>query len=189
MNPIIEAIRMRRSVRSYKPVPIPKDIIEAIIDAGNEAPSALNSQPWRFVVVQDAEVRNKLLRAALPHAKNIIETIKESHPERYEVIKKRYSELKDPIYYSAPVILFVIGSSRYADSSCPLACQNIMLAAHSLGIGSCWVGFGSMVCDDREIRDILELGQDEKIYGPIILGYPDGYPERPPKKAPLVKWV
>ena len=64
-----------------------------------------------------------------------------------------------------------------------------MLAAHSLGIASCWVGFGAMVCDDKEIRDILERKQDEKIYGPIILGYPDGYPERPPKKAPLVKWV
>jgi nitroreductase len=54
-------------------------------------------------------------------------------------------EPKDPIYYSAPVILFVIGPADNPNPiSCGLACENIMLAAYSLGIGSCWVGFGSM---------------------------------------------
>lgn len=189
MNSVIEAINKRRSVRSYQPKPVPRDVISEVINAGNEAPSAMNSQPWRFVVVEDGEIKKKLLRAALPNARKILETVKEADPERYEAITKRLSEMPDPVYYSAPAIVFVIGSGRYAQHSCPLACENMMLAAHSMGLGSCWVGFGSMVADDEEVRRILDLGEDETIFGPILLGYPGDYPDRPAKKEPLVKWI
>ena len=189
MNPVLKAIKKRRSVRSYESKPIPKDVINTIIQAGNEAPSAMNSQPWRFVVVEDKETKNKLVRTALPNAKKILEMIKEVNPDKYEMIMKRYDELEDPVYYSAPAIVFVIGSGRYADHSCPLACENMMLAAYSLGLGSCWVGFGAMVTNDEEIRNILELKEDEKIFGPILLGYPKSCPEHPPKREPKVKWI
>ena len=189
MNTVIDAIKKRRSIRSYESKPIPKDVVNMIIEAGNEAPSAMNSQPWRFVVVEEKKIKDKLLGAALPNANKILEMIKDADPERYEMIKKRYAELKDPVYYSAPTIIFVIGSGRYADHSCPLACENMMLAAYSLGLGSCWVGFGAMVTEDTEIRTMLELREDEKIFGPILLGYPKGHPERPPKKGPQVKWL
>lgn len=189
MNAVIDAINKRRSVRSYQSRPVGRDVVKAIIDAGNEAPSAMNSQPWRFVVVEDPEVKKKLLRAALPNAKRILESVKDSDPERYEAITKRLSELPDPVYYSAPVVVFVIGSGRYAGHSCPLACQNMMLSAYSMGIGSCWVGFGSMVTDDEDVKKILELKDGEIIFGPILLGHPEGYPERPAKKDPVVKWI
>jgi nitroreductase len=189
MNPVIEAIATRRSVRSYENKPVPRHILQAIIEAGNQAPSAMNSQPWRFVVVEDQGLKRKLLNASRPKALGILENVKEADPERYAQIMKRYEEMEDPIYYSAPVILFVIGSGRYADHSCPLACENIMLAAYSLGVGSCWVGFGSMVTEDAEIIKELELKDDEKIYGPIILGYPKVYPEPPSKKEPGVKFI
>ncbi len=189
MNAVIEAIKKRRSVRSYQSTPVPRDIVKAIIDAGNEAPSAMNSQPWRFVVVEGGEVKKKLLKAALPNARKILDSVKESDPVRYEALTKRLDELPDPVYYSAPVIVFVIGSGRYASHSCPLACENMMLAAHSLGLGSCWVGFGSMVTDDEEVKRILALRDDETIFGPILLGYPEGHPERPTKKEPSVNWV
>ena len=189
MNQVIDAIEKRRSVRSYETRTVSADIINAIIEAGNQAPSAMNSQPWRFVVVENLDVKKKLLEAALPNAMDILEHVKDTDPERYAAIKKRYSELEDPIYYSAPVVLFVIGSGRYADHSCPLACENIMLAAYSLGLGSCWVGFGSMVTDDAEIIKLLELKNDEKIFGPIVIGYPKVYPDPPQKKGPVVKWI
>lgn len=189
MNPVLETIKKRRSIRSYESKPIPRDIIDTIIEAGNQAPSAMNSQPWRFVVVEDMGFKKKLLQAALPNAKKILEAVKDIDPERYQLILKRYEEMEDPIYYSAPVILFVIGSGRYADNSCPLACENIMLAAYSLGIGSCWVGFGSMVTDNSEVIKALELKDDEKIFGPILLGYPKVYPDPPEKKAPVVKFI
>jgi nitroreductase len=166
MDAVTDAIRKRRSVRSYESRHVPKDIINAIIEAGNEAPSAMNSQPWRFVVVEDKKIREKLLGAAMPNAKKILEPLKDADPERYQKIKKRYGELEDPLYFSAPA-----------------------LAAYSLGLRSCWVGFGAMVTDDTEVRKLLQLWDDEKIFGPILLGYARGYPERPPKREPQVKWL
>lgn len=189
MNPVIEAIAKRRSVRSYEAKPVPRDVLQTIIEAANQAPSAMNSQPWRFVVVEDQGMKRKLLNAARPKALGILENVREADPERYAQIRKRYDEMEDPVYYSAPVILFVIGSGRYADHSCPLACENMMLSAYSLGVGSCWVGFGSMVTEDDEIIKALELREDEKIYGPIILGYPKVYPDPPSKRNPVVKYI
>lgn len=189
MNPVLQAIAERRSVRSYEPRPVPKDIIHKIIKAGNQAPSAMNSQPWRFVVVEDKEFHKKLTETAIPKSKKRLEVLKEVNPERYQAIMKRYDELEDPIYYSAPVIIFVIGSGQFADLSCPLACENMMLAAFSLGLGSCWVHFGSLVTDNDEIKKELELTVDEKIYGPIIIGYTEKFPETPPKKEPRIKYI
>jgi len=65
----------------------------------------------------------------------------------------------------------------------------MMLAAHSLGLGSCWVGFGAMVLEDPGVRNLLELKEDESIFGPILLGYPKGETARPPKREPKVKWI
>ena len=189
MNSVLETIRKRRSIRAYDARPVPRDVVNTVIEAGNEAPSAMNSQPWRFVVVEDAAARKKLLGAALPQAKKIAELVKDADPERYEMIKKRYAELPDPVYYSAPTVIFVIGNGRYAAHSCPLACENMMLAAHSLGLGTCWVGFGAMVTEDGSVRELLGLQEGDAIFGPILLGYPKGETARPPKKDPQVKWL
>lgn len=189
MNEILDSMKKRRSVRSYRSQEVPEEIISRIIEAGNDAPSAMNSQPWRFVVVRSSKIRKKMLEVAIPHAKKTLEGVQTTNPERYQLIMKRYEQLEDPIYYSAPVIVFVIGKGPYAASSCPLACQNIMLAANSLGLGSCWVAFGSLVTDSEEIVRLLELKHDEKIFGPLLLGYPEVIPEPPAKKPPEVKWL
>ena len=189
MNAVLEAIRKRRSIRAYDAKPVPRELVNTVIEAGNEAPSAMNSQPWRFVVVEDPAVKRKLLSAALPQAKKITEQVKDVDPERYEMIKKRYAELPDPVYYSAPTVIFVIGNGRYAAHSCPLACENMMLAAHSLGLGTCWVGFGAMVTEDAEVRKLLDLQEGDAIFGPILLGYPKGEVARPSKKDPKVTWL
>ncbi|MCW4052562.1 MAG: nitroreductase [Candidatus Bathyarchaeota archaeon] len=188
MNAVIEAINKRRSIRAYEPEPIPRDIINTIIEAGNQAPSTgrmvkgnvLEFQPWRFVVVEDRAFKQKLLQTALPIWKNMMESMKEMDPELYEKVMKLYEampEPKDLVYYSAPVILFVIGPIRNA-VSCALACENIMLAATSLGLGSCYVGFGAMVKGDADVIQALELRDGERIYGPILLGYPKDAPEK-----------
>lgn len=176
-------------MRSYEGKEVSKEMITTVIDAANNAPSGMNSQPWRFVVVQDETLHNKMMNAAVPNAKALMGPLKSSDPGRYDLIMKRYEELEDPIYYSAPVIIFVIGQGKYADMSCPLACQNIMLSAYSLGLGSCWVAFGSFITDSEEIKAELELKEDEKIFGPIVVGYPKGDTEPPEKKPPVMKWI
>ncbi len=203
-NPVIEAIKNRRSCRSFEPKPIPRDIINTIIEAGNRAPSQGRLekgkkdplfQPWRFVVVEDPEFKQKLVKTTLPIWKKSTEQTKEMLPEWYEKAMRLYEvmdEPKDMVYYSAPVILFVIGPADYA-VSCALACQNIMIAASSLGLGSCYVGFGSLVKGDADIVQTLELTDDERIYGPIVLGYPKDIPEAhamlSKKDEPKIKWI
>ena len=188
-NEILKAIHTRRSVRVYESNKVSKNNINTIVEAGNNAPSAMNSQPWRFVVVEDEALHKEMVKTAIPNAKKILEHVKTLNPERYQQIMKRYEELEDPIYYSAPAIIFVIGSGIYADLSCPLACENMMLAAFSIGLGSCWVQFGSLVTDNEEIKKALDLKEDEKIFGPIVIGYPKVIPEPPEKKAPEITWL
>jgi len=205
INPVIEVINKRRSVRAYEPKPIPKDIINTIIEAGNQAPSTgrmvkgeIRFQPWRFVVVEDPEFKQKLVQTTLPIWKKFLENFKKAQPETYEIAMTYYEampEPKDMVYYSAPVILFVIGPISNA-VSCALACENIMLAACSLGLGSCYVGFGSMVKGNAEIVQALELTEGERIYGPIVLGYPKDIPEARPLDQhdsryvdPKIKWI
>ncbi len=65
-----------------------------------------------------------------------------------------------------------------------------MLAAWSFGIGSCWVGFGKMALADEEVKKTLEIKENEKVFGPILLGYPkEGIIHTSGKKAPVIKWI
>ena len=160
------------------------------------------SQPWRFVVVQNPAFKEKLLQTTLPFWKNAIGGLKENAPELYEMAMSLYNVLDDPkdvIYYSAPVIIFVIGPAAGGAVSCALACENMMIAAQSFGLGSCYVGFGAMVKGNAEIVQALELKEGEAIYGPILLGYPKVNPSAtvasalekigPNKKEPTIKWI
>ena len=204
MNSVIEVINERRSIRGYEPKPIPKDIINTIIEAGNQAPSTmgmvngvLRFQPWRFVVVENPTFKHKLIETALPIWKKMTESMKEMNPEVYEQATTLYEampEPKDVIYHGAPVILFVIGPVSNA-VSCALACENIILTATSLGLGSCYTGFGAMVKGDADVVKALELTDGERIYGPILLGYPKDAPEKrfmdqhDTYVEPTIKWI
>ena len=204
MNPIIEAIKSRRSTRAYEPKPVPEDIINTIIEAGNQAPftSVTRAQPWRFVVVQDPKLRQKLLQTAFPFWKNATDGMKEKHPEIYKMATCLYDAMEEPkdvIYYNAPVIIFVIGPAAGGAISCALACENMMIAATSFGLGSCYTGFGAMVRGNPEVVKALELDENEQIYGPILIGYPKNNPTvavsdalkkiRAIKKEPITKWI
>jgi nitroreductase len=166
--------------------------LKAIIKAGNMAPTGHNRQPWRFVVVENLDVKRKLLQITLPLDQEMLKRLKTTDPQLYASIRNAAQcTPEDPIYFSAPVILFVIGTGEGTESiDCPLVCQNIMLAAHSLGIGSCMVGAGRRgLTDDPEVVKAFELAEEETIYPPIVLGYPKSSPEPPPKKKPKIKWI
>ena len=216
MNLVIETIKKRQSIRLYEQKPVSKDIINTIIEAGNLAPSTgemklveeggkkrkiVNYQPWRFVVVENPEFKQNLFQTIEPIRSKFYESMKDSMPDMYERGMKLYEmmdETKDLIFYSAPVILYVIGSTQNA-IGCAMACENIMLAAVSFGLGCCYAGFGAMVTQDPDVVKTLELKDGERIYGPVIFGYPKVNPSekqvkiqaelRAKKKEPIIKWI
>mgnify|MGYP005839030795 CR=1 FL=1 len=161
-----------------------------------EGSSDLNFQPWRFVVVEDANLKKKIVETTLPFWKNMTASMKDSHPEMYEQVMAQFKampEPKDMVYYKAPAIVFVIGPKGF-DVSCALACEDMMIAATSLGLGSCYVGFGAMVTGSTDVVEALELKEDERIFGPILLGYPSGEQRtldgiRTEKAPPSIKWI
>ena len=153
------------------------------------------------MVVENPEFKQKLRQITLPIWKHFIEKMKEAYPELFEMGMSLYNaqdEPKDPVYYSAPVIIFVIGP-KSNDVCCSTACENMMIAATSLGVGSCYVGFGGMIKGNAEVEQALELTKDERIYGPVLLGYPKTNPSDavaealekigPNKKDPIIKWI
>jgi len=203
MNLVIETIKKRQSVRLYERKPIPKEIINTIIEAAHQAPfmSDERFQPWRFVVVEDPEFKQKLVQTIEPIRSKFVENLKETQPEAYERAMKQYEIMDEPndlIFYSAPVIIYVIAPAINSVGSA-MVCQNIMIAAGSLGLGSCYVGFGALVKSNADVVQALELTDDERIYGPVVLGYPKVNPSesqvstlaelRPKKKEPMIKWI
>jgi nitroreductase len=205
MHPVLMVIKERRSVRAYQSKPVPRELIEQVIDAGNFAPTGHNRQNWRFVVVEDKVFRLQLVKETRTWWQKIIGNWpNNTNPEFQEYIGglgqrclgwqslsyvetiDRLLELEDGMYWAAPVVIFVIGTQP---AECHMVCENMMLAAHALGLGSCIVGFGGMVTDNEEIVTELELKGNEKIFGPIVLGYADIFPDPPKKKSPVIKWI
>lgn len=156
MNEVINNIINRRSIRKYKSEMIPDEIIDKIVEAGTYAPSGMNRQPSIIIAVKDKEIRDRLskLNAKILGQENI-----------------------DP-FYGAPVILIVLADKTYPsyiyDGS--LVMQNLMLAAHSLNIGSCWIHRAKEEFNTEEGKEILNMlgieGEYEGI-GHCILGYAD----------------
>ena len=172
MNETLKAIRERRSVRKFKACAIEKEKLEAIVKAGLEAPSGMNRQTQIIVTVSEKSTRDKLAKANA----NVM------------------GRDADP-FYGAPVIMVVLAKkdspTHVYDGS--LTMQNIMLAAHSLGLGSCWIHRAREVFDMPEWKSWLkELGISEEYegIGNCAIGYVDGaYPSQPPQKDGRDFWV
>lgn len=147
-NPVLAAIYSRRSVRDYTSEPVSKDLIYEIIQAGTWAPSGLNNQPWRFAIVQD------------PQRKEALATL------------TRYGE----IIRRAPVVIavFVDKEAMYhevKDHQAMGAClQNMLLAAHALGLGAVWLG--EILKNADKVREILELPENLDLMAVVALGHP-----------------
>lgn len=189
MSETIEIIKSRRSVRSFQEKEVPEKLINRIIECACYAPSGMNAQPWRFIVVTNPEVREELRLKSIQYAWPFILKAKKQHPERFEMIKKRFDTLHDPIYYQAPVIIFIIGTGDYSEYSCALAAQNLMLSAASLSLGSCWVAAGGVIQKDDKCRRLLGLKKDEKIIAPIIVGFEEGSTKAPKRKKTNIIWI
>lgn len=156
----IALARTRRSIRRYKPDSVPEEVLLRILEAARWAPSAVNSQPWHFLVITDRERRRSLGRRARWHG-----IVGWSQIER------------------APVVVAILGDprgNRWYVTDCSLAGANLMLAAHALGLGTCWIGG----FEQAPVRSALGVPTDREIIGLVTLGYPDEDP-KPPPRLPL----
>lgn len=200
---IFDAIQGRKSIRKFKPTPVPDEDIKKILDAGRLAPSANNSQPWRFVVIRDMELLKKMADAAremvdrmLPYAedekqaqrlaayKSSFYTFFENAPVVIAVFMSKYSAGTDRLLarmgYSAGDIMRLRPVPGLQSVSA--AIQNMLLAAHALGYGSCWMT-GPLVAQEA-FEKLLEYDKDTFIAALLPIGVPD---EDPParKRKPL----
>ena len=179
MNDTIQTIMTRRSIRKYKQDDIPQDVFQRIVDAGLYAPTAMGRQPWHVVVVQGLEKIAELNREVKAATARMPD-----NPYRDYVGNDAYAIN----FRNAPTFVIVSGnvelSPRNAPIDCALLLGNMFLAAHSLGIGSCWINQLGPLNDEPEFRKYMtQLGLPEgnKIFGSACFGYPDG---QPPNAAP-----
>jgi nitroreductase len=156
-----EVIKSRKSIRKYKPNPIPEPALERILNAARLAPSAKNIQPWKFIVIKDTKIKQQLVPAC----------------RNQECISQ------------APIVICAVALEKIAWgrmggywSSYPvdlsIALEHIMLAATNEGLGTCWIG----AYEEKEVKRILNIPEDVKVIALTPLGYPDQTPEIKPRK-------
>ena len=188
----LNVFRSRRSVKEYLPKEVSNEVIFRILEAGRWAPSAHNAQPWRFIVIQDSATKQKLAKAMASRwdkdlSKNGVpkeqrESLAKASVERFE---------------NAPIIIIVCltmeNMDEYPDDrrkkieyvmavqSVAAAIENMLLAAHGEGLGSCWF-CAPLFCQDV-VRKILKIPQHVDPQALITLGYPADRPNPPPRKT------
>ena len=180
---LMEAIYNRRSVRFYTEETVDKDTIDKLIKAGIQAPSAMNVQPWAFGVIQDKALMQKISDDTKAY---LLASI--SAKPYLECYRQLFSNPEFNIFYHAPVLLTVFAKPEGPNASCDcaLAAQNIMLAAHSLGLGSCWIGFAQMSLNTPELKEQLGIPKEYTIVAPLIIGHPSKASAAIIKKEPEI---
>ena len=170
---LFEAIHSQRAIRRYKPDPVPDELIHRVLDAAIRAPSAINVQPWRFVVVKDAAARRKIAdyyHTGWQAGRDNPQTqayLKTQDPS----IISHASRFANEGIYQAPVFIFVCATQRDAADSVLQAVQNLMLAARGLGLGTVFTTLLRRY--DNEIRELLAVPDGSDVVCMIPLGYPE----------------
>lgn len=174
---VFEAIENRRSIRKYKPDAVSDDIVDRVIEAARLAPSWANCQCWRFVVVRDAAVRERLA--------NTLFGITDRPNRTAEAIKVApvtialCAELgKSGIAYREPREPVTDKGEYWYMFDTALAMENLVLAAQSLGLGTVIVG----AFDSREAGKLLGVGEGFTVVALTPLGFPDESPKARPRK-------
>ena len=187
---IATVISGRRSTREYQNRIPEKTLIESLIEAAILAPNAVNQQPWTFTVVCDHALLDQVSREAKAH---MLTTMADSVAAGAQAEQFRVT-LGNPdfhIFYHAPALILISGNAPgpWIVEDCALAAENLMLMAHSSGLGSCWIGFAQSYLCTPEGKKLLGLPDSWVPVAPIIVGYPSAPPAAVPRKAPEVRWI
>jgi nitroreductase len=158
---VMALLKGRRSIRRYRPDPVPEEMVEQLMEAGRWAPSASNRQPWTFIVVRDDEIRRQVAQ----HASYFF--VRSAHAEEAPLLIVLCGEARNPVY------------RQFLHEDIGLAGAHIMLQAKALGLGTCWIG----ALDRKAIAGILKVPDHMEIVGLLTVGFPDEEPEPPDRKA------
>lgn len=209
---LLKALRARRSIRRFQDRSIPQDQIELVLQAMRYAPSASNAQSWNYIVITDSEKIqffgkqvNKifyLLRKVLK-LKHIIRWFVSGairqlllDPKTSISLDRHIREFeagRDVIFYNAPCVILIhspeYGSMAGVDAG--IAFTYGMLAAQSLGLGTCWIGFAQeAVKRDGKLKKWLQIPKGRNCYGVMVMGYPAvKFQRAPPRKELKVQWL
>ena len=185
MNEVLQAIRQRRSIRTFKPQQISDSDLQKIIEAGQFAPSARNEQPCHFTVVQNKELQGKINQVIQQFFLN------SGDPG---FIERAKADNFSPFYHS-PTLIIVSADAKAiapeADSS--LVLGNMFLAAHALGIGSVWIHSLRSLFSTEEGKALnteLQIPEGYVIYGSGAFGYNSGkVPDAAPRKDKTATFI
>ena len=206
---VLEILRTRRSVRSFKKKKVENELLEKVIVAANFAPSAKNKQTTKYAIVQDentlhtvTEITFNFMKEAIklfndpsfvssvdPDEVCVFSTIKPS----YNHIVKEYEQGNDLILHKAPALLFFYAKkgALSAEVNANLALHNAALMGAGLGLGSFYAGYITGASNRTDyIRNLLNIPNDHQIYAVLAVGYPKySFKQWMDKKQPLIKWI
>lgn len=185
---VINNIKTRVSVREYQDVPVSDESIQEVINAGIHAPTGFDAEPWFFVVIKNKEMMQRMSDHCKPR---LLENLENATNEEAVNFRKNLAKDDFNIFYNAPVLVIVLGSSEgfTTDYDCCLCAENMMLAAHSMGIGSCWIGTACFIQDNPELLNELGIPDGYKVIAPIVFGYAKDDLPVTPRNDPLVVWL
>ncbi|MFW5804118.1 MAG: nitroreductase family protein [bacterium] len=166
MNETMQTILNRRSIRTYSSRQIKDEELDLILKSALHAPSAHNQQPWHFTVITDKQIMKDLNQA----------TKQEMLKTENENLKKYTENESFDIFYDAPLIIVISGnkSAIVPIIDCSAATENMLIAAESLGIGSCWIGLISHLFKSDKVEkyvNLLNIPENYEPYYAITLGY------------------
>ncbi|RKZ28241.1 hypothetical protein DRQ36_10740 [bacterium] len=184
-----DVVRSRRSIRKFKPDAVPREVIEEILELATWAPSAMNTQNWKFIVVTGERIEKLKTIAGEAFDKHVeadLEKLFAKYPMVIKATGKYFHSLG-----GAPVVICVYRKETVEGlipdvESVAAAIQNLVLAAHNRGLGACWMT-GVLPLADK----INEITGEKKLelQAIVTIGYPDTEPKPPPRKPGRIEWI
>ena len=169
MNQVLEVLNKRRSIRRYLKEPIPPEMVEAILNAVIWSPSSMNSQPWHFTVIDNQDVLDELSRRA--------NEVRVESGMAHDLLNVDADSPDAHVFYKAPMVIVVSGRndtlSPEPNVDCALSAFCGVIAATSLGLGSCIVDLYNSLGTLPDAPQILGLSDNYMPYYGIVLGYRD----------------
>jgi len=183
---VIEAIYHRRSVRVFTTDAVPSEVIDDLVSVAVQAPSAMNLQPWAFLII---EGQVTLLQFSERAKRHLLETTTPESP--FFHYRDQLSKRAFDIFYGASLLVVIAATSDAAQSAedCCLAAQNLMLAALGMGLGSCCIGFSRPWLNLAETKAELGISAPYTPIIPVAVGYPKSAAPPVSRRRPEIRRI